>query len=109
MPQARRPVGTSFEQQLDLLGATSSTDPSAETWQLLASVGHGRGEQLDALLGGLGDAYIEDGEVRWDAPAGLDHALVGYLSRSVDELNARLRAGELTLDQRGNIRPPTVS
>jgi hypothetical protein len=44
--------------------------------------------------------------VKWIAPSNLDASFREYLSQSVDELNKRLEAGELIVDEDGNIRPP---
>lgn len=103
----RRPVGRGYSQEFDLLqAATSSLDTSRTLEAAWNGDGGGRGgEHLDDLLTDLGEAYIEDGRVKWDPPPRLDPTYVDYLSQSVEDLNSRLRSGNLTIDEDGNIRP----
>lgn len=101
----RRPVGRGYSQEFDLLqAATSSLDASRTLEAAWNGDGGGRGgEHLDDLLTDLGEAYIEDGRVKWDPPPRLDPTYVDYLSQSVEDLNSRLRSGNLTID---GPRPP---
>jgi hypothetical protein len=103
----RKPVGRGYTetfQVTDSAGASELSRTLEATWSE-PSRGEG-GDALDDLLSGLGQAYVDEGRVKWIAPSNLDASFREYLSQSVDELNKRLEAGELIVDEDGNIRPP---
>lgn len=119
--QQRKPMSKGYKREFDLLETVSpllvptsvaarscetSSDISIKLETLWSSGGGGRGGQdLDDLLNDLGDAYVEDGYVKWDPPPSLDPVFGDYLSRSVEELNSHLRAGTLMVNEDGGIRP----
>jgi hypothetical protein len=107
MPRQRKPVGRGYREDFDLIDATvSALDVSMRLEAVWSGSGGGRGgRDLDDLLSDLGDAYIEAGVVKWDPPEGLDSTFIDYLSSSLRELNNRLQAGSVTIDDDGNIRP----
>ncbi|MGS0688628.1 hypothetical protein ACVBEQ_26345 [Nakamurella sp. GG22] len=105
MPEQKRIVGRGFKQRFNLMQAA---EPTNETMQLEAAWSTDSDpDALDRLLSGLGEAYVVDGRVRWDAPNGLAPVFTDYLQSSVRELNGRLDAGILAIDGAGNIVPRT--
>jgi hypothetical protein len=114
-PQQRQPVGREYRAEFNLLNADSTSlrprrsrqrgDMSEANKKLEALWASGRGEDLDEFLSELGKAYVEEGRVKWDPPPDLDAVTADYFSWSVRELNNRLQAGAVRIDEDGNIRP----
>src|SRR4051812_9768636 len=104
----RMEIGRSYKESFSFLpavstgGAAAAEAPRAEVTADLEAAwesdgGGLGGRTLDERLTNLGRAYVANGRVRWEPPTDLDQALVAYLSRSVADLNSRLRSGELTV------------
>jgi hypothetical protein len=120
--QQRQLVTRGYKQEFDLREAAAPSLRSADTSTQLpkgvsevsakieaawSSDGGGRGgKDLDDIISGLGAAYVQGGRVVWDPPPGLHPTYMNYLSWSVEELNNRLQAGTLTIDEDGNIKAP---
>lgn len=118
-PKNRQTIGRAKVQEFDLLKSTKSsliTKATPETREIPNSSkrlqallwnedGEQGGDDLDELLSILGDAYIEEGRVKWDPPADLDPILLSYFSRSIQELNKLIEHGAIRIDDNGDIRP----
>ena len=103
----RKPVGKSYTQIFEVTDSAGPSELSKTLEATWSEPGRGEGgDALDDLLSSLGQAYVDEGRVKWIAPSNLDASFREYLSQSVDELNKRLEAGELIVDEDGNIRPP---
>ena len=103
----RKSVGRGNTERFQVADSAGPSELSKSLEATWSEPGRGEGgDALDDVLSGLGQAYVDEGRVKWIAPSNLDAAFREYLSQSVDELNKRLEVGELIVDDDGNIRPP---
>ncbi|RWP37431.1 hypothetical protein [Mesorhizobium sp.] len=112
---SRRPLNRGFVQEFDLrqsLTESQVRETAAISKKLQSLLPDENSEQsghdLDELLYSLGDSYVEDGRVRWNAPPDLDPVLADYFSRSVEALNKRIGDGDIKIDENGDIRPANL-
>jgi len=117
--KSQQPIGNGYTEEFelarpmaasDLTAAVSASREASETSRrfvaLWSSEGGNRGgDELDDFLSDLGNAYVEDGRLRWDPPSDLDPVVANYFSRSIDELNKQIDLDVMRIDDEGNIRP----
>jgi hypothetical protein len=85
------------------VSASAVTRRLEEVW---SSAGGGQGGRpLDDSLTTLGESYIQNDRVVWEAPGDLDPEYVDYLGQSVEQLNSLIDRGLVEIDADGNIRP----
>ena len=103
--QQPQPIRRDYRLRLDLLSATAGKqDASSRLNAILSGRRNDQSQALDDLLSELGNAYVESGRVGWEPPSDLDPTLASYLAQSIEALNKRMDAGDLSIED-GNIVP----
>ncbi|MDL5159892.1 hypothetical protein [Actinomycetospora termitidis] len=99
-------VDHTYSESIDLMAArVGAPEPADDTpWPEAEGASGDRGFLVAESE--LGEAVVENGQVRWEPSATLDAATRAYVTASVAELNAKLAAGRLEVDDHGAIRSP---